>query len=394
MFRSFYSSERFADVPIPPTEDWEAATGEVFPGSFKHSYSQDGKLETSSARDFFTRSNLQKFERPWEEKIPVAFFRGTATGGGVTRYTNQRIGLSYVSYEWSLDDSKRVWDEKSNQYFPYLDSKITGWNNRDKKIAAGPMTYIHDGDYPFSGSKELNFVEIYKQSQYKYILYAEGHCAACRYGFMMCLGSVILKVESSCVADKMWYFPLLQPFVDHVPVKKDLSDLQEKLEWCHRNDDKCREIAANARQLYERFISRDGVLDYLQCICYEISKRWTNVSFGGSNTVPSVLDFPVENLNSVLASTSRKRAYTDMEEEMCTRTGFCLYCDEKKKKLEADETERQQQLAAINQAVATNVADEQVRNLSRQNRRAHMVQKGNAQFGATGGVVPKSFADT
>lgn len=28
-FRSFYSSERFADIPIPPTEDWEAATGEV-----------------------------------------------------------------------------------------------------------------------------------------------------------------------------------------------------------------------------------------------------------------------------------------------------------------------------------------------------------------------------
>jgi hypothetical protein len=29
MYRSFYSSKRFADVPIPPTEDWEAATGMV-----------------------------------------------------------------------------------------------------------------------------------------------------------------------------------------------------------------------------------------------------------------------------------------------------------------------------------------------------------------------------
>ena len=27
--RSFYTSDRFADVPIPPSEDWEAATGEV-----------------------------------------------------------------------------------------------------------------------------------------------------------------------------------------------------------------------------------------------------------------------------------------------------------------------------------------------------------------------------
>jgi hypothetical protein len=28
----------------------------------------------------------------------------------------------------------------------------------------------------------------------------------------------------------MWYFPLLRPYVDHVPVKADLSDLDEKIE--------------------------------------------------------------------------------------------------------------------------------------------------------------------
>ena len=39
----------------------------------------------------------------------------------------------------------------------------------------------------------------------------------------------ILKVESLCVADQMWYFPLLVPFRDHVPVKADLSDLEEQI---------------------------------------------------------------------------------------------------------------------------------------------------------------------
>lgn len=37
------------------------------------------------------------------------------------------------------------------------------------------------------------------------------------------------QVESRCVADSMWYFPLLEPWVDHVPVKADLSDLKEKI---------------------------------------------------------------------------------------------------------------------------------------------------------------------
>ena len=31
-YRSFYSSSRFADIPIPPSEDWEAATGMVVLG--------------------------------------------------------------------------------------------------------------------------------------------------------------------------------------------------------------------------------------------------------------------------------------------------------------------------------------------------------------------------
>ena len=91
------------------------------------------------------------------------------------------------------------------------------------------MTFVRKADFPFEGDKKKNFVEIYKQSYYKYLLYIESHCAACRYGFMMQLGSVILKVDSQCVADGMWYFPLLRPYYDHVPVKADLSDLREKL---------------------------------------------------------------------------------------------------------------------------------------------------------------------
>lgn len=28
-----------------------------------------------------------------------------------------------------------------------------------------------------------------------------------------------MKVVSKCVADQMWYFPLLKPYHDHIPVK-------------------------------------------------------------------------------------------------------------------------------------------------------------------------------
>lgn len=90
----------------------------------------------------------------------------------------------------------------------------------------------------------------------------------------MRLGSVILKVAPRQVADRMWYFPILQPYVDHVPVKADLSDLEEKIRWCRENDDKCREIAQNCLKLYERYVARSGLLDYVEMVTKHIAKRY------------------------------------------------------------------------------------------------------------------------
>lgn len=75
-----------------------------------------------------------------------------------------------------------------------LDAAITGWNRRDKKIAGQPMLCLDPRAFPFEGGKKM-YVPIYEQSAYKYLLYIDGHCAACRYAFMMRLGSVILKVR-------------------------------------------------------------------------------------------------------------------------------------------------------------------------------------------------------
>ena len=186
--------------------------------------------------------------------------------------TNQRLHVAQLSHDWStnprLNGSSASNGEHSSGtdealLHPYLDAKIVGWNVRDKKIAGQPMTFIRKKDFNFEGGS-TNFVPVYQQSTYKYLLYIEGHCAACRYGFMMQLGSVILKVESKCVADKMWYFPLLRPYFDHVPVAADLSNLQSQIEWCRAHDDECRIIAENARRLYDRYLCKDGIMDYIQ----------------------------------------------------------------------------------------------------------------------------------
>ena len=112
---------------------------------------------------------------------------GTATGGGTTIDTNQRLMLSHLGHKWK-DDPEKGGDE------PFIDAQIVGWNMRDKKTANGPMTFLRPKNFDFDAGKH-HFTPIYEQSKYKYLVYVDGHCAACRYGFMMRLGSVILKVR-------------------------------------------------------------------------------------------------------------------------------------------------------------------------------------------------------
>lgn len=75
----------------------------------------------------------------------------------------------------------------------------------------------------------------------------------------------------------MWYFPLLEPYVDHVPVKADLSDLEDQIQWCRANDDKCRQIAANCLEKYNKYVARDGLLDYIEMMTKSIARRQVDV---------------------------------------------------------------------------------------------------------------------
>eukprot|EP00536_Pseudo-nitzschia_multiseries_P012558 jgi/Psemu1/68368/estExt_Genemark1.C_4850032 len=266
---SFYAAaeDRFSDIPWPSSEDWEGACGLVFPQTFLYKeVDEEGYPVFKAPRDLFTEQNFQKFKRGWDEgRVATAFFRGTATGGGTTIHNNQRLMVAHLSHEWKDDEIKGGTE-------PYLDAAIVGWNLRDKKEAEHPMTFLRPSDFKFTAGRH-HFTPIYEQSKYKYLVYVDGHCAACRYGFMMRLGSVILKVSPRQVADRMWYFPLLQPYVDHVPVKPDLSDLEEKIQWCRDHDDECREIAANCLQLYEKYVARSGLLDYVEMVTKHIAKR-------------------------------------------------------------------------------------------------------------------------
>ena len=329
---SFYAAapDRFTDIPWPSSEDWEAACGLVFAHTFMHSTSAGGEIEMNgNPRDLFTEENFRKFERSWDDgRVATAFFRGTATGGGTTIDNNQRLKVAHLSHLWK-DDPEKGGEE------PFLDAAIVGWNLRDKKIATGPMTFLRDKNFDFTAGKH-HFTPIYEQSKYKYLVYVDGHCAACRYGFMMRLGSVILKVAPRQVADRMWYFDLLKPYHDHVPVKEDLSDLEEKIRWCREHDDECRKIGENAKAFYEKYVARSALLDYVEMVCKHINKRHVDP--------PSWWEPPPAEEPPPKLQPPQSACYEDRktgESKLCTRCQEVydaqLQEEEKKRKLQQEE---------------------------------------------------------
>jgi hypothetical protein len=76
------------------------------------------------------------------------------------------------------------------------------------------------------------------------------------------LGCCVLKVESQ-MGFRQWYYDELVPWVHYVPVSADLSDLEERLDWCLANDAQCKSIAAAGQkvvldQSWERAMSDVG----------------------------------------------------------------------------------------------------------------------------------------
>ena len=87
---------------------------------------------------------------------------------------------------------------------------------------------------------------IEEQLKYKYILDIDGFSNTWDATvWKLYSGSVLLKTKSKW---KQWYYNELKEWEHYVPIENDFSDLNDKIEWCIHNEDKCIKITENAHQ--------------------------------------------------------------------------------------------------------------------------------------------------
>lgn len=255
---SMSTSARYADIAIPNHNDW-------------------GRVQ-SREKKWFSRSCTEytdDFSTPWKNKKPTAVFRGATTGCGVTIQTNQRLKAANISFKTPPDANG----------IPYLDAGVTKWNLRPRKIQGSRVLKTIDVEsMPFGLSSFLSSSE---QSKYKYVIHIEGHVAAFRLSLEMAMRSVILKVDSQW---DVWYSHMLVPNVHYIPVKSDLSDLIDKIKWCRQHDDECKQIALNSREFYEKYLQKDGLLDYTQKVLVDLADHMKAPPYPKQKALDMVLD--------------------------------------------------------------------------------------------------------
>ena len=258
---SMSGNENFSDVLMPTYEDWIRVQSKENKYFVKARQVYDNKIS----------------ELSWKNKKPTAVFRGSSTGEGITIETNQRLKVAHLSHITNNKDD--------NIYPPYLDAGITKWNLRPKKLMGSEYLQIIDiNNMPFGLVEKLT---PFQQSEYKYIIHIDGHVSAFRLSYQLSLNSVILLVKSKW---NVWYSNMLIPYVHYIPVKEDLSDLIEQIEWCRNNDKKCENIVYNAKCFYNNYLQKDSIFDYLQKLFVDI-KKTTGIYF---NNFSSVLDNQIE----------------------------------------------------------------------------------------------------
>jgi len=240
---SMSKKEHYADVLIPTHEDWSRV-------QFK-----EGKYFVKSSRS----CDDDNFTIKWEDKKPIAVFRGSSTGSGVTIDTNQRLKIAYISSLNKIDKTDNL---------PFIDAGITKWNVRLKKLMN--QTELKTIDVDKLNLKLFPTLTYEEICGYKYIIHIDGHVSAFRLSSEFSMNSVLLIVESDW---KIWYSDLLKPYEHYVPVKKDLSDIIDQVKWCKNNDDKCKQIVENARKFYDTYLNKKGIFDYMQKVIMSIKEK-------------------------------------------------------------------------------------------------------------------------
>ncbi|XP_054655679.1 protein O-glucosyltransferase 1 isoform X2 [Dunckerocampus dactyliophorus] len=224
---SFSKTSDYQDIMYPAWTFWEGgpAVWPIYP---------TGLGRWDLMRDDLAKSAAQW---PWKNKESKGFFRGSRT-------SSERDPLVVLSREMP--------DLVDAEY-----TKNQAWKSDKDTLGRAP-------------AKEIPLVD---HCKYKYLFNFRGVAASFRFKHLFLCGSLVFHVGDQW---QEFFYPQLQPWVHYVPVKQDLSDVRELLEFVQENDAIAEEIAIRGMEFILENLQMQDISCYWERLLTEFSRLLTS----------------------------------------------------------------------------------------------------------------------
>lgn len=186
----------------------------------------------------------------WDKKLAKTFWRGSSTGGYSTLTTWEKLARAQLVL-------------LSMSYPQDIDARFNSVVQCDPEV---PPLMKAKGMVSSSVSRPDHL-------KYKYLVDVDGNsCSYERYFWLLLSNSLVIKQVTPNI---QWYYGALEPYKHFLPVKEDLSDLMEKIEWARQHDDEARMMAERSTEFVENNLSSEDTLVYLSLLLKEYALKFS-----------------------------------------------------------------------------------------------------------------------
>ena len=178
----------------------------------------------------------------------------------------------------------------ANKVFPWTSKKDQvlwrGSNTNPIRLHASStlrknLTFL---DAALTSGRDNAYMIPENQIQSKYLLSLDGISSTWP-GLLWKLASncLVLKQDSTHI---QWYYDALHPYAHFVPVRQDLSDLQQRYHWIQTNSHEVKSIRYNAQKFIQENLMYEDMLHYMA----RVFREYKNVSKNPVLKAPQVFD--------------------------------------------------------------------------------------------------------
>ncbi|CAE7691029.1 Poglut2, partial [Symbiodinium pilosum] len=184
----------------------------------------------------------------WQDREGILFWRGSDTGClHATQQVTTECGL---------------WDRNTWPLFPRSKLVLASSLFPSRVDAVFTKDTVHKDCEGIYNSCRLRIEEIVPPEahvRYKYVAYVDGTSFSDRLYWLLLTDSVVFRANSRI---RVWLDEGLQAWKHYIPVREDLADLMDQLDWAKENDRRSAEIAADASTFAKRHLTLEGSLFY------------------------------------------------------------------------------------------------------------------------------------